>query len=71
MKPWYFRNARNLVYGFTGLVLVLIPVSAAFDSLSLGDMLVAVRQLYGLWSLALLLTAMSIGPLLPSSHRYR
>jgi methionine sulfoxide reductase heme-binding subunit len=62
MKPWYYRLARPLVYVGWLLCSLAIGMISAVGSPDLGDTLVAARQLYGLWGLATLLAAMSLGP---------
>ncbi len=63
MKPWHFRYARVLVYVGVAVAAAGVGVASAIDSPSLGQTLVAARQLFGLWALALLLGSMLLGPL--------
>lgn len=62
MTPWHVRYARMLVYITGFAAMAAVAVVAAMDDA--GARLVTARQLLGLWALALVLSAMLIGPLL-------
>jgi sulfoxide reductase heme-binding subunit YedZ len=63
MKPWHFRLARGLIYFGALVAAVAVGVSARWGESDLGQVLVAGRQLYGLWALGLLVASMLLGPL--------
>src|SRR5437762_13366879 len=63
MRPWHFRFARPLIYVAASVAAVAVAVTSAVDSPDIGHTLVAARQLYGLWALAILLASLIIGPL--------
>lgn len=63
MKAWHLRYARVLIYIGAVIAAVAVAVSARWGESDLGQVLVAARQLYGLWSLALMLVSMLLGPL--------
>ena len=63
MKAWHFRFARGLIYVGVLVAAVGIGISAKWGESDFGQVLVAARQLYGLWALALLLASMVLGPL--------
>lgn len=63
MKPWHFRFARGLIYVGALVAAAAVAFSAKWGESDLGQVLVAARQLYGLWALALLLASMLLGPL--------
>ena len=64
LRPWYFRFARPIVYAGLGIAAVMVAAISVSDSLhDAGRALVEARQLYGLWTLALLLASLLIGPL--------
>ncbi len=63
MKPWHFRLARILIYAGAASAGVCVVVSCAWGETDAGRILVATRQLFGLWALGLLLASMLLGPL--------
>ena len=63
MKSWHFRWARGLIYAGAIIAAVGVVVSCAWDEADVGKVLVAARQLFGLWALGLLLASMLLGPL--------
>jgi sulfoxide reductase heme-binding subunit YedZ len=63
MKAWHFRFARILVYLAATVAAIGIVLAGSFGSAGFGEILIATRQLFGLWALALLLTSMMLAPL--------
>jgi sulfoxide reductase heme-binding subunit YedZ len=63
MKPWHFRWARGLIYTGALIAAVAVALAAKWDQPDLGQVLVAARQLFGLWALGFLLASMLLGPL--------
>jgi sulfoxide reductase heme-binding subunit YedZ len=63
MKPWHLRHLRTLIYSAAFVAGVVIFAVSAWDAGSFAQAMVAARQLFGLWALALLLVSMSAGPL--------
>ena len=63
MKPWHLRHLRALIYLAAFVAGGIIVEVSAWDAVSFGQAMVTARQLFGLWSLALLLMSMSAGPL--------
>jgi sulfoxide reductase heme-binding subunit YedZ len=52
-----------LVYAGAAIAAGAVVVSSAWDEPDIGQVLVAARQLFGLWALGLLLASMLLGPL--------
>jgi DMSO/TMAO reductase YedYZ heme-binding membrane subunit len=63
MKAWHFRWARGLIYAGAVVAAVAVLASSAWGEPDVGQVLVAARQLFGLWALSLLLASMLLGPL--------
>jgi DMSO/TMAO reductase YedYZ heme-binding membrane subunit len=53
--PWHVRNIRGFIYA--GLVVAIVGIAVSSGGW------VGARELYGLWALGLLITAMAPGPL--------
>ena len=63
MRPWHLRYARLAVYAFAAVTAISIVGVSLTDARDAGQALVSARQLFGLWSLALLLASLALGPL--------
>lgn len=61
--PWHLRNIRKIIYIALALTVILIGYFSVSESPNAMQALVAAREFYGLWALALLLAAMLPGPL--------
>ncbi len=59
--PWHLRHIRGLLYVAFAISAVGVAMVAGMDDPK--TPWVGARQLFGLWALGLLLTAMLIGPL--------
>ena len=60
---WHFRWSRGVIYCGAFIAAVAISVSSKWGQGDIGQGLVTVRQLFGLWALAFLLASMILGPL--------
>lgn len=60
---WHVRNIRALIYAGLVAATLGIAYSSVTDSPDATQAWVSARELYGLWALALLLTAMVAGPI--------
>jgi DMSO/TMAO reductase YedYZ heme-binding membrane subunit len=62
-QPWHIRNIRNLIYAGLFAIAVGIAVVSYSSAPDATQAWVGARELYGLWALVLLLSAMVAGPL--------
>ena len=62
-KPWHLKHVRALVYAALVAAIITIAAVSVSSAQNATEAWVGARELYGLWSLGLLIAAMIPGPL--------